>query len=79
MVERPHREMQQRSRTHDSFFGMKGPEPRPSSIATEIVDTDWDEDEIVSDIEEEEDPNSPRLSLNSVGSLTFLTYRRKAC
>ncbi|KAK6205793.1 DNA-binding transcriptional regulator ume6 [Pestalotiopsis sp. IQ-011] len=65
--------MQQRSRTHDSFFGMKGPEPRPSSIATEIVDTDWDEDEIISDIEEEEDPNSPRLSLNSSGQQSVTT------
>lgn len=34
---------------------------RPMSVATEFVDTDWDE-EIVSDVED----NSPRVSLQSV-------------
>jgi hypothetical protein len=62
--------MQQKSRLHDSFFGMKGPEPRPSSVATEIVDTDWDEDDVFSEIEDD-DPNSPRVSLNSVGLLRW--------
>ncbi|KAK7756720.1 hypothetical protein SLS62_001161 [Diatrype stigma] len=55
-------EMRQRPR-HESFFGMKGREPRPDSVATEIVDTEWDEEDI-SDIEDDE-PNSPRVSLNS--------------
>jgi hypothetical protein len=73
MAERPQQEMLQKSRLHDSFFGMKGPEPRPSSIATEIVDTDWDEEEILSEIEDE-DPNSPRLSLNSVCSFIFIFF-----
>jgi hypothetical protein len=59
--------MRQKTRPHDSFFGMKGPEPRPSSVATEIVDTDWDEEELVSEIEDDE-PNSPRISLNSVSN-----------
>lgn len=72
MAERPQQEMLQKSRLHDSFFGMKGPEPRPSSIATEIVDTDWDEEEILSEIEDE-DPNSPRLSLNSSGQQSVTT------
>lgn len=44
---------------------MKGPEPRPTSVATEFVDTDWDEDEIISDMEDD-DANSPRVSMNSV-------------
>lgn len=57
--------MQQKSRLHDSFFGMKGPEPRPSSIATEIVDTEWDDEDIISDIEDDE-ADSPRMSLQSV-------------
>lgn len=65
--EQSRREMQQKTRLHDSFFGLKGPEPRPSSIATEIVDTDWDEDDdIISENEEDDGNNSPRLSLNSV-------------
>lgn len=62
--------MQQKTRLHDSFFGMKGPEPRPSSIATEIVDTEWDEDDIISDIEDDDDANSPRVSLQSVRAPT---------
>lgn len=74
--EQSRREMQQKARPHDSFFGLKGPEPRPSSIATEIVDTDWDEDEdIISENEEDDGNNSPRLSLNSVRS-TVLSRSR---
>ncbi|KAI0136612.1 hypothetical protein BJ170DRAFT_573932 [Xylariales sp. AK1849] len=66
-------EMKQKSRLHESFFGMKGFEPRPSSIATEIVDTDWDEDEdIVSEIEDDY-TNSPRVSLNSSGQQSVTT------
>ncbi|KAI5920074.1 hypothetical protein F4810DRAFT_703199 [Camillea tinctor] len=73
MGERSHFEMLQKSRLHDAFFGLKGFEPRPSSIATEIVDTDWDEeDEIVSEIEDD-DPNSPRVSLNSSGQQSATT------
>jgi hypothetical protein len=64
--------MRQKSRLHDSFFGLKGPEPRPSSIATEIVDTDWDGEDIVSEIEDDE-PNSPRVSLNSSGQQSITT------
>ncbi|KAK8125298.1 uncharacterized protein PG998_001057 [Apiospora kogelbergensis] len=72
--EQSRREMQQKARPHDSFFGLKGPEPRPSSIATEIVDTDWDEDEdIISENEEDDGNNSPRLSLNSSGQQSVTT------
>ncbi|KAG6008318.1 hypothetical protein E4U21_004644 [Claviceps maximensis] len=41
---------------------------RPMSIATEFVDTDWDE-EVLSDIED----NSPRLSIQSSGQPSFTT------
>ncbi|KAI2618503.1 hypothetical protein GGR54DRAFT_158992 [Hypoxylon sp. NC1633] len=81
MSERSHREMRQKSLLlHDPFFGLKGHDLRPTSVATEIVDTDWDEDEdIVSEIEED-DPNSPRLSLNSSGqpSVTTLSSYEEA-
>ncbi|KAI1083273.1 hypothetical protein F5B20DRAFT_454341 [Whalleya microplaca] len=66
------REMFQKSRLHDPFFGLKGLEPRPTSVATEIVDTDWDEDDIISEIEDD-DPNSPRVSLNSSGQQSVTT------
>ncbi|KAI1504408.1 hypothetical protein F5X99DRAFT_416664 [Biscogniauxia marginata] len=72
MSERSHHEMRQKSRLHDPFFGLKGLEPRPNSIATEIVDTDWDEEDIVSEIEDD-DPNSPRVSLNSSGQQSATT------
>ncbi|KAI1493172.1 hypothetical protein F5X96DRAFT_268712 [Biscogniauxia mediterranea] len=75
MSERSHHEMLQKSRLHDPFFGLKGFEPRPNSMATEIVDTDWDEeddDDIVSEIEDD-DPNSPRVSLNSSGQQSATT------
>ncbi|KAI1468783.1 uncharacterized protein F4812DRAFT_346751 [Daldinia caldariorum] len=65
--------MRQKSQLHDPFFGLKGFDPRPTSVATEIVDTDWDEeDDIVSEIEDD-DPDSPRISLNSSGQPSFTT------
>ncbi|KAI1213954.1 uncharacterized protein F4807DRAFT_409910 [Annulohypoxylon truncatum] len=80
MSERSRREMRQKSHFHDPFFGLKGLDPRPTSIATEIVDTEWDEDEdIVSEIEDD-DPDSPRISLNSSGqpSVTTLSSYEEA-
>ncbi|KAI0013375.1 hypothetical protein F4779DRAFT_390083 [Xylariaceae sp. FL0662B] len=65
-------EMLQKSRLHDPFFGVKSFEQRPTSVATEIVDTDWDEDDIISEIEDD-DPNSPRVSLNSSGQQSVTT------
>ncbi|KAI0409614.1 hypothetical protein F4802DRAFT_593254 [Xylaria palmicola] len=53
------------------YFGLKDPEFRPISVTTEIVDTDWDEDEMVSEIEEE--ANSPRVSLNSTSQQSATT------
>lgn len=59
-------EMRERSSLRDTFFGLKRePQKRPTSVATEFVDTDWDEDDILSDFEEPVD-NSPRASLRSV-------------
>lgn len=58
--------MRQRPAPRDTFFNLKQ-EPqqfRPTSVATEFVDTDWDgeEDEVISEPED----NSPRVSLQSV-------------
>lgn len=56
-------EMKQKRTNRDTFFSVKNDtvDQRPLSVATEFVDTDWDE-EIISDAED----NSPRVSLQSV-------------
>lgn len=56
-------EMRQKPASRDTFFSLKSDfqAQRPTSVATEFVDTDWDED-IISDAED----NSPRISLQSV-------------
>lgn len=56
--------MRQKS-TRDTFFSLKNESQklRPTSVATEFVDTDWDE-EIISEAED----NSPRVSLQSVSA-----------
>ncbi|KAI5861772.1 hypothetical protein GGS23DRAFT_598178 [Durotheca rogersii] len=67
--------MRQKGYFQDSFFGMKGFEARPISVATEFVDTDWDEEDeedATSEIEDE-DPDSPRVSLNSSGQQSVTT------
>jgi hypothetical protein len=64
---RTFQEMRQKPAPRDTFFSLKNEmiDQRPTSVATEFVDTDWDED-IISDAED----NSPRISLQSVsGSL----------
>jgi hypothetical protein len=66
-------EMFQRGRPQDAFFNMKALAPRtnpprkerPLSDATEMFDTDFEDDDSDIDIDEE---NSPRLSLNSVSN-----------
>jgi hypothetical protein len=66
-------EMFQRGIT-DTFFGMKAQAPRPLSEATEMYDTEFEEDEN-SDIEGEEEEAegySPRISLNSVRLVSHL-------
>jgi hypothetical protein len=59
-----HQEMRQKQSLRDTFFGLKSEPQRPTSVATEFMDTDYDDDEIVSEIED----NSPRVSINSVSS-----------
>ncbi|KAI5466298.1 hypothetical protein BGZ63DRAFT_347145 [Mariannaea sp. PMI_226] len=64
--------MRQKPATQEPFFSFRADSyrhdlRRPTSVATEFVDTDWEEDvEIISD--DEEDDNSPRLSVQSSGS-----------
>lgn len=71
----PRVEMFQKGQPTDSFFNMKALAPRkerPMSEATEMFDTDFEDDD--SDIEE----NSPRLSLNSVSCRNRI-HRRRIC
>jgi len=56
----PRVEMFQKGQSTDAFFNMKALAPRPVSDATEMFDTDFEDDE--SEVED----NSPRLSINSV-------------
>ncbi|KAM0251369.1 hypothetical protein ACHAP5_001678 [Fusarium lateritium] len=65
--------MRQKPLPRDTFFSLKNDSQlleRPISVATEFVDTDWEEeDEIISD----EEDNSPRISLQSAGQPSFTT------
>lgn len=58
-----HREMREKVPMRDTFFGLKSEPQRPSSVATEFMDMEWD-DEVLSELED----NSPRISVNSVSS-----------
>ncbi|KAF5620407.1 pob1 [Fusarium tjaetaba] len=66
-------QMRQQPVPRDTFFSLKNDSQlldRPISVATEFVDTDWEEeDEIISDDED----NSPRISLQSAGQPSFTT------
>ena len=57
-------EMLEKAHLHETFFGLKGVRERPVSVATEFMESEWDDDEILSDVEDGE--NSPRISVNSV-------------
>lgn len=58
--------MKERGSLREAFFGLKRePQGRPVSVATEFVDTDWDDEDILTDFEEPGD-NSPRGSFHSV-------------
>jgi len=59
-------EMFQKGQPRDSFFNMKALAPRPMSEATEMFDTDFEDDS-------EPEDNSPRLSMGSV-SVLFMVY-----
>lgn len=70
MTERPHREMMEKSRFRETFFSLKSvAKERPDSIHTEFMETDWDDEDIVSDMED--DGSSPRHSIDSVSHLIF--------
>lgn len=61
----------------DALFSTKAPAPqRPMSTATEIYDTDFEEDN--SDIDEDEQSYSPRISLNSVRSKVLTLHKAPA-
>ncbi|KAF4986104.1 hypothetical protein FDECE_16120 [Fusarium decemcellulare] len=68
-----YQEMRQKPLPRDTFFSLKNDSQilqRPTSVATEFVDTDWEEeDEIITDVED----NSPRLSVQSSGQPSFTT------
>ncbi|EHA48986.1 hypothetical protein MGG_00492 [Pyricularia oryzae 70-15] len=72
---RPHQlqpEMLQKPHLHEAFFSLKNaPQERPLSVATEFMESDFDDDEILSDVENGD--NSPRLSVNSSGQPSFTT------
>lgn len=61
--------MRQKPVPSDTFFTLKNEShgQRPTSVATEFVDTDWDEEDIISDDED----NSPRISLQSVRAIRY--------
>lgn len=65
--------MKERNSLRDTFFSLKREtQRRPVSVATEFVDTDFDDEEdILTDFEEPGD-NSPRASLHSVSLPTCL-------
>lgn len=65
MAERPHHEMVQKSHFRETFFSVKNTShQRPDSVHTEFMETDWEEDDILSELEDDE--VSPRPSLDSV-------------
>ncbi|KAJ2899177.1 hypothetical protein MKZ38_003374 [Zalerion maritima] len=78
-TERPLHEMRQKGHFQDQFFSFQDmtSSERPTSVATEFIDVDLEEDEdeeIVSEIEEDDDcENSPRTSLNSSGQRSLTT------
>lgn len=71
MGERQPHEMMEKSRFRETFFSLRNvAQTRPDSVHTEFMETDWDEDDILSELEE--DDGSPRPSLDSVSSLDWL-------
>lgn len=65
MAERPHREMVEKSRFRETFFSLKSvAPPRPDSVHTEFMETDWDDDDILSEMEDT--GSSRRQSIDSV-------------
>ncbi|KAK2002284.1 PH domain-containing protein [Colletotrichum falcatum] len=65
---RLHHEMREKAIMRDAFFGIKAEPQRPTSVATEFMDMEWD-DEVLSEFED----NSPRISINSSGGQPSIT------
>ncbi|OBR15541.1 PH domain-containing protein [Colletotrichum higginsianum IMI 349063] len=61
-------EMREKPTMRDTFFGIKAEPQRPTSVATEFMDMEWD-DEVLSEFED----NSPRISVNSSGGQPSIT------
>ncbi|KAK2028728.1 PH domain-containing protein [Colletotrichum zoysiae] len=61
-------EMREKATMRDTFFGIKAEPQRPTSVATEFMDMEWD-DEVLSEFED----NSPRISVNSSGGQPSIT------
>ena len=62
-------EMFQKGESKDQFFNMKALAPRPISTATEMFDTDFEDED------SEVEVDSPRISLNSVGHISCAPSR----
>ena len=59
--------MMEKSHFRETFFSVKNvPPPRPDSVHTEFMETDWEEDDILSELDDGD--SSPRLSLDSVSN-----------
>lgn len=59
--------MMEKSHLRETFFSVKNvPPPRPDSVHTEFMETDWEEDDILSELDDGD--SSPRLSLDSVST-----------
>ncbi|KAK1512925.1 PH domain-containing protein [Colletotrichum tamarilloi] len=61
-------EMREKAPMRDTFFGIKAEPQRPTSVATEFMDMEWDDD-VLSEFED----NSPRISVNSSGGQPSIT------
>jgi len=65
-------EMFQKGEPKDQFFNMKALAPRPISTATEMFDTDFEDDSEV-------EADSPRFSVNSVCRISCLLSLLLTC
>lgn len=70
--------MMEKSHIRETFFSVKNVRPsRPDSVHTEFMETDWEEDDILSELDDGD--SSPRLSLDSVSTLLRPCYALLAC
>ncbi|PSS03580.1 hypothetical protein BD289DRAFT_154683 [Coniella lustricola] len=72
VVDRPQREMMEKSHFRETFFSMKSiVSSRPDSVHTEFMETDWDDDDILSEMEDA--GSSGRRSIDSSGRPSMTT------